>query len=494
MALKFVRNILDDVHGLIPITAIEKEIINTRLFRRLQDIKQLSLTHWVFPGSEHTRYSHSLGVMHLIDKMALALNFSDEDRQIARLAGLLHDVGHYPLSHVGEHAYSKEILTYTQMKNMFDNTIDSMYKSIQEKVKKISKNKVQIDFLTFNTNKFHHEKVSSKIATENKDIQEIIKKYLNDPNFVIKKDIMELNNEINQMINGYVDKDTNDWLCVKIQLLHSEFDADRLDYLLRDSKSSGTSYGTVDIDYLISNLKIGKFCDRSIVGIAKRAINAADQFMINRFFSYTNVIFNDKVSFLGEIAEMLIVYFASKGKGILLNREIFETEILDNKKLVEKNIAEAFYTFNDVSFWNAIYSKEEDFYPDFIRKIKKILLEKKSVKCVDETELRLITGRVKEFIDEYQKTIDNFDKNNFPVLISYQMTKHVPLKKFKEILEANKKKNKNYDVDDKLLRRLYDGLTVIDDNDCHLLIDDAQSMIRNCWDTTLYCLREYEID
>ena len=96
MSLKFVKNILDDVHGLIPITSIEKEIIDTRIFKRLQDIKQLSLTHWIFPGSEHTRYSHSLSVMHIIDKMALSLNFSDEDRQIVRLAGLLHDIGHYP--------------------------------------------------------------------------------------------------------------------------------------------------------------------------------------------------------------------------------------------------------------------------------------------------------------------------------------------------------------------------------------------------------------
>ena len=143
MSLKFVKNILDDVHGLIPITSIEKEIIDTRIFKRLQDIKQLSLTHWIFPGSEHTRYSHSLGVMHIIDKMALSLNFSDEDRQIVRLAGLLHDIGHYPLSHVGEAAYSKNIQSYGQEKEFFNGIIAAQYKEIEQKIVKIKKRSVR---------------------------------------------------------------------------------------------------------------------------------------------------------------------------------------------------------------------------------------------------------------------------------------------------------------------------------------------------------------
>ena len=71
--------------------------------------------------------------MHIIDKMSMSLNFTDEDRQIARLAGLLHDIGHYPLSHVGEAAYSKNINSYKEAKTIFEDMISVGYKSIETK-------------------------------------------------------------------------------------------------------------------------------------------------------------------------------------------------------------------------------------------------------------------------------------------------------------------------------------------------------------------------
>ena len=105
--IDFSGHILDNVHGFIPYTVAEKRIIDSLLFKRLQSIKQLSIVNWVFPGSEHTRFIHSLGVMQLADKMALSLKLSTEERKLLRLAGLLHDIGHYPLSHVCEFPYKK---------------------------------------------------------------------------------------------------------------------------------------------------------------------------------------------------------------------------------------------------------------------------------------------------------------------------------------------------------------------------------------------------
>ncbi len=104
----FVGRVLDNVHGFIEYTETEEMIMNTLLFKRLQSIKQLSIVNWVFPGSEHTRYIHSLGVMYIADKIAIRLNLSVEERKIVRLAGLLHDIGHYPLSHVCEFPYKKK--------------------------------------------------------------------------------------------------------------------------------------------------------------------------------------------------------------------------------------------------------------------------------------------------------------------------------------------------------------------------------------------------
>lgn len=71
--LDFAGRVLDNVHGFIYYTKAEEKIMNTLLFKRLQSIKQLSIVNWVFPGSEHTRYIHSLGVMYVADKIAMQL-------------------------------------------------------------------------------------------------------------------------------------------------------------------------------------------------------------------------------------------------------------------------------------------------------------------------------------------------------------------------------------------------------------------------------------
>ena len=107
--IDFCGRVLDNVHGFIYYTMAEERIMNTLLFKRLQSIKQLSIVNWVFPGSEHTRYIHSLGVMYIADKMALQLKLSPEHRKIVRLAGLLHDIGHYPLSLVCEQPYKESL-------------------------------------------------------------------------------------------------------------------------------------------------------------------------------------------------------------------------------------------------------------------------------------------------------------------------------------------------------------------------------------------------
>lgn len=114
--IEFVDRILDPVHGFIDLTRVEQKIIELPIFKRMQSLKQLSLTNWVFPGAEHTRYMHSLGVMHIVDLMASNLKdenysvvFSDGQRQVLRLAGLLHDIGHYPLSHVTEYVYMQNL-------------------------------------------------------------------------------------------------------------------------------------------------------------------------------------------------------------------------------------------------------------------------------------------------------------------------------------------------------------------------------------------------
>src|ERR1700733_1894542 len=106
------------VHGFIGLTDLEREIVDHRAFQRLRRIKQLGWTDYIYPGASHTRFEHSLGVMHLASRLyeAVVTTSGDtlkelfgytnaglaRDWQIVRLAALLHDVGHAPFSHAAE--------------------------------------------------------------------------------------------------------------------------------------------------------------------------------------------------------------------------------------------------------------------------------------------------------------------------------------------------------------------------------------------------------
>src|SRR5580704_1450852 len=121
----------DPVHGLIAFNGLECDIINHPAFQRLRRIRQLAWTDMVYPGAMHTRFEHSLGVMHVAtrlfetvrrrSKQILESEYDFEEgatirwRQIIRLAALLHDVGHTPFSHSGEGLFPVDDKTGKQL-------------------------------------------------------------------------------------------------------------------------------------------------------------------------------------------------------------------------------------------------------------------------------------------------------------------------------------------------------------------------------------------
>ena len=105
-------HILDNIYGQVGLTEVEKRIERLPVFKRLHSLYQLGLDNWIFPCALHNRYVHSIGVMYVAGEMATRINsnmgkqfFADSEIQILRLAGLLHDIGHYPFSHNVENAY-----------------------------------------------------------------------------------------------------------------------------------------------------------------------------------------------------------------------------------------------------------------------------------------------------------------------------------------------------------------------------------------------------
>lgn len=94
--------IRDAIHGNIEISEEEIGIIDSIEVQRLRRIRQLGMAYLVYPGANHTRFEHSLGVMHLAGRVSESLGLGEDEKKLLRISGLLHDIGHMPLSHALE--------------------------------------------------------------------------------------------------------------------------------------------------------------------------------------------------------------------------------------------------------------------------------------------------------------------------------------------------------------------------------------------------------
>jgi len=251
--MKFSKVIRDAVHGYIPITEIEKALIDTPLMQRLRDVKQTGLTYLTYPTALHTRFDHSLGVMHVADKMISALldrydsqwKLSSEERdrvrELVRLASLLHDIGHGPFSHVSE----------------------PMFRESLERTK------------TLETGKGGHEYVSQQL------IKERMSEQISDPS---GKEYLGQNPEILDDVVSVLERkpaiDPKELAEAIVKIINSPIDADKQDYLYRDSYFAGPKYGfIVDADRIAQNLKIleGKLI------LDMKALSAAETLIISKF-------------------------------------------------------------------------------------------------------------------------------------------------------------------------------------------------------------------
>jgi len=109
-------DIIDPIHDFIRVYDNELEIIGNPIFQRLRRIKQLSGAHLTYPAAQHTRFEHSLGVMHIASQAGYALKekgiLKSDDIEILRLAGLLHDIGHGPFSHLFEEIIQQKKISH----------------------------------------------------------------------------------------------------------------------------------------------------------------------------------------------------------------------------------------------------------------------------------------------------------------------------------------------------------------------------------------------
>ena len=138
------KNIQDALHGYIELSHEEVEVLDSSEMQRLRRIKQLGLSSLVYTSATHTRFQHSLGVMHLAGKFSKSLGLDENKKKELRIAGLLHDSGHGPFSHASEVVAEKHGISHEDLSCKVVDKLEDRYSADSDRVKKIIKGELEI--------------------------------------------------------------------------------------------------------------------------------------------------------------------------------------------------------------------------------------------------------------------------------------------------------------------------------------------------------------
>lgn len=260
--------IRDPIHGSIEVSADEVALIDAPWYQRLRNVMQLGFTVLAFPGGTHTRYTHGIGAMQVASRIFDNLptqSLPPEDRarfrQALRIAVLTHDIGHAPLSHASE--------------------------SIM-----CPRPKLKLPAWTGDADRrANHEDYTLKILLDSEFARNIDDRF---------GDIGITPQAIASLVTGrhapgqeaaFVSGAT-DWSPLLRQIVSSELDADRMDYLQRDSFYTGVSYGRFDLDWLATNLTVAERDGAAFLALAKRAIFAFEDFLLSRYHMFVSVYYH----------------------------------------------------------------------------------------------------------------------------------------------------------------------------------------------------------
>lgn len=497
--LEFVDRVLDPVHGFIDLTKVERRIYQLPIFRRLESIKQLSVTNWVFPGAEHTRYIHSLGVMFICDEMARNLKrldgtprFNDGQRQILRLAGLLHDIGHYPLSHVTEEVYMDE----EKLRKKDPDILLAYHRSMIDAIDKLQEPETP-EYMSSRISKpLHHEKMGMDVILSDNTIQKIIKE---ECPFVRIQDICDIIIGSVENIRDPETQEVNQDLSVMVQLMHSELDADGIDYIFRDASFSGTSYGAFTLGLLLRNLVVSEYNGIEVVGVRAKGISVADQYLYCKYFSYTQVIFNRHVSILELMVKLIIRTLISRE----IDKGFYEPDVLRTYVSKHENVDD-YLKFTDRKFWSCLDNQDAEHIAikgEAIRTIFNCLTNYKEIPMMNRPggEMVLNVPNAQEayriIVDSpLYKRLKEFPNDEIFTFHSRKLASEIKEEVFREILEklSNGAIEEGYFIQQNL-RRLQEGICIIEpDEDIHLLVDDPRSVMHNDLSAT-YFFRGYSI-
>ena len=257
MPLNTAKLVYDCVHGYIELTEQELKIIDTLVFQRLHNIRQLGTGFLVYPGATHSRFAHSLGTLCVMGKLAKRLEeigIIEDEEGIAklRLAALLHDIGHYPFSHV-----------------------------LEIPTKKLNTNG-DGDHEQLSAHLIHNSCLKDSLDTFTPDdISSIITKK------VVDKPFYSL-------------------------IISSDLDVDRIDYLMRDAHATGVSYGSIDVERLVRTITSDE--DENHIAVEEKGRQALENFLMARYHMYQTVYYHKTVVCFDLILQRIYEELIRSGK------------------------------------------------------------------------------------------------------------------------------------------------------------------------------------
>ena len=331
----------DNILGPIELEPELVDIIDTPIFQRLRRLEQLGTASLVFPGARHTRFEHSLGAQEIMRRVLNQLGppskngaISPRDAKVLRAAALVHDIGHYPLSHVIEgvvdaieshaEAGTAQIgIEETEPRPDRATTISindpSWWLQIASPGIKVSRE-----------SQAHHESLTAYILRSDAKLRCAIRKYIGGSDAVEK--VIEILEK--QAVEVY-----------KRQLVSSELDVDRLDYLVRDSYYTGARFGTVEVDHLIRRMRLykGDCASPATVVVDERAMPHLEHYLLGRNFMYGQVAYHKAVTAFSVLAGAVWIALYRTG--------VTPTSVDSIREAIDKS---EYVSFDDTWFWQQV--------------------------------------------------------------------------------------------------------------------------------------------